>query len=243
MKIHNPNNQKANTSLSFQDTSEVTNFIINKLDSLSESNLAQIKLLTSPEILEEIERIHRCQIFLSQIEMVLGDKNNASREALLNRAQRLIKQAKISSISPYDVLYESLIRGLDYIFCKGKSIHNPSGWVYRLVPRVIGDHVRREQRERQLKERLLSNIEEYSSNQIEDDPFNEHSAERYKKVRKSFDQLKDIDKEIVYLHVILGKSYKEIKEHIIEIHQSDYSLDALRQRVSRALKKMRKVLQ
>ena len=171
--------------------------------------------------------------FLDEISDILAP-SNVRGKAFLNYLQRTGKQLNIRNLNPHELVSEAVMRGLAYIDDTSKGIDNTQAWLRKVCSHIMYDMVKGEKRNRLLKAKN-KDISEVA------DPFTEVEADEQKMLlEKVFPLLSKEDREILDLRFYRGFSYKEIQQHYLELTGSSIKIPALRQRESRAVRRLRK---
>ncbi|MEF2174899.1 MAG: RNA polymerase sigma factor [Candidatus Absconditabacteria bacterium] len=171
------------------------------------------------------------------VEKLVSKDKNAFNELYLQTVDIFYRYLKsnyfISDSDAEDIVsnfYLKVWNGLG----KYKYMKNFSSWLRTIFRNTIKDDFKK------VKEKHFSNYTKESDEELENSFASDEnildllqSDYEYDKIKKSIDNLDDISKDIIYLKYIEEKSNKEISI-ILEISE-----DNVRQRISRAMKKLK----
>ncbi|NEZ54124.1 RNA polymerase sigma factor [Adonisia turfae] len=170
--------------------------------------------------------------FLDEVSYIL-EPSNVQGKSFLNYLQRVGKQLNIRNLNPHELISDAVMRGLTYIDKNSKGIDNVQAWLRKVCSHIMYDMVKGEKRNRLLKAKN-KDLPETA------DPFSEVEEEEQKTVLEAvLPFLSKEDQEILDLRFYRGFSYKEIQQHYLEVAEVFIKIPALRQRESRALRRLR----
>ena len=167
-------------------------------------------------------------------------KRNPYAYSTLTAIQRTLRQYQLSPrIEAYEVLNEAYLRGKKYLQT-GKDIRNPHAWLKATAFRVVCE------RRRKLVAGLL---EPHLIDALEPDegmnPLQRQILEEdYSTLNQALHQLREEEPEatyLLYLRTLEEWSWAEIRARLLAIHQQAPSEATLRQRGSRAKKRLRQI--
>jgi RNA polymerase sigma factor (sigma-70 family) len=141
-------------------------------------------------------------------------------------------------VEPVDVLADAIKRGAEYIQKSGCAISKPEAWLRVTCTNILRDEVKSN-----LKQELYANdiVEQMQSF---DNPLIETELlEQLEKLQEALRMLSVEDRELIQLRFISGKTYKQVQKFYSagDEEERGIPLATLRQRESRALKKLREV--
>lgn len=171
--------------------------------------------------------------FLEEVSAILAP-SNVQGKSFLNYLQRIGKQLNICNLDPYELISDSVMRGLAYIDDTSKGIENTQAWLRKVCAHIMYDMVKDEKRYRLLK----GKNKDLSKSA---DPFTEVETREQKQIlREVMPSLSQEDQEIIFLRFNRGFSYKEIQQHYLDLADISIEIPALRKRESRAIRRLRK---
>lgn len=163
-----------------------------------------------------------------------NSKNPVSKE-LLAYVQRLLYQFRISNkYEAKDILIEVYIRGIKQTEA-GKSIDIPIAWIKRASLNVIRE------RRRELDKFEEWNVEQEPYLEGTDSISEEKCLEALQKMRIAFKRLEPEERQILHLRVVKKMPWKDVSHCLVQSGSAVCSENLLRQRGSRALKKLKKI--
>lgn len=159
---------------------------------------------------------------------------NPRGAGLLKFIRQRIKQARVNRWDEQELLIEACLRGVEYIEKNRQEIKYPASWLRKVVVNIIREEVRKNVQ----NDRVVSNISIEKSS--EEDISSENELERaLEHLNISLENISSEDQELIELRFFRKLSYKEIQKYLDE-RGCIYRMDTLRQKMSRALKRLRK---
>jgi predicted RNA polymerase sigma factor len=171
------------------------------------------------------------------VEDILG-KNNPSAYFTLTAIERSLRQFHLTSgIEASEVLAEAYLRGKKLLW-SGQTINNPHAWLKKTAFNIIRE------RSRQLQKH---SSEPYDESNISEDPMiNLVEIQEIKgdlaDLRLAIKLLAEEEPEgakLLHLKIIQGLSWQEIHDILLRENKEVTNLATLRQRASRAKKRLR----
>lgn len=177
-----------------------------------------------------------------------------SNPALLRKAsiylavQNRLRQSGLFQVDPFEIFSEAWLLGVQTIK-RGNSIKKPDGWLYTVTLRIIAKKI---SQEKPPKYRLVpydDTTEErpMSANEIDlEQPYREIDNAinpDYKKLREAMAQLGKHERELLEHSILDDWSYAEIAHFQGQQTPTAVDLATLRQKRSRAMKKLKSILQ
>jgi hypothetical protein len=154
---------------------------------------------------------------------------NPDGTSLINFGRGILKKFHIYDIEVFELIALAVIQGL--IYTEEQEIMCPIGWMRKAMYRIAQNHVRKNIVQEKLLARLVADTPIVSGDQISKLEF-EDQRNLLKQARKP---LSVDDQEILGLYFDDGKSYEEIRDYY---GHKNYTLEAVRQRVCRARKRL-----
>lgn len=152
---------------------------------------------------------------------------------LLNYLQRVARQLNIRDFSVHDVVSEATVRGFDAIDRKGERIRSASAWLRSIGTRIIKDRVKREIRDRKLREKHA-----YHS-PTPDGLLRLLVDEESTVIAQAMQLLSPEDQKILRLRFIQGMRYRDIQTWYFDEMGVSVKEATLRKRESRALARLK----
>jgi DNA-directed RNA polymerase specialized sigma24 family protein len=171
------------------------------------------------------------------IEDILG-KDNPSAYSTLTTIERSLRQFHLNSqIEAAEILAEAYLRGKKFLQ-SGQVINNPHAWLKKTAFNVIRERSRQCRKHR---------VEPYEEDKISEDPITnfvdiQELESDFADLRQAIKLLAKEDPKgakLLYLKIIQGFSWQEIHDILLQQNQEVASLATLRQRASRAKKRLR----
>lgn len=154
---------------------------------------------------------------------------------LLNFIRQRIRQARLNGWEETELLIEACLRGVEYIEKNCLEIRNPASWLRIVVTNIIKEEVRKNVQ----NDRVIHDV--YIEDSSEEDTSSDNELERaLEHLNISLENISSEDRELIELRFFRKLSYKEIQKYLNEKGNSISKLDTLRQKMSRALKRLRK---
>lgn len=163
-----------------------------------------------------------------------SQKGNCDSVSLLVSVQAELRRYNLEQFCPAStVLNTSFLRGIQAID-RGKQIPNPSAWIRLTCRHIIKEKSREKQKELRLEttEWLAEEVDE--GTEVDSD-----QCDRHQKIRQAFQQLSQLDRDILTLKTVEALRWNIIQLRLMEMGYQKYSLPALRKRKSRALKELK----
>lgn len=184
-------------------------------------------------MLKDCQKIKSLQTqFLETVSEILDPKSTEG-DVLLSYLERTSRQLNIRDFDVCEVISEAATRGLVMIEKKQERIQNPLAWLRKVCSNILYDMVKDEIKNRKLKVKNSSDFEIPNSfSKIE-------SEEAHEALEKAFLQLSENEQEILNLRFYEGRKYREIQEYYVGKTGMKVKEATLRQRESRALKRLR----
>lgn len=165
--------------------------------------------------------------------------------ALLRFLRHWALRWQIHDFDAMDTLQEAMKRGLVYIRKSKQPIHNPSAWLRGTGLNVLRDKVKEFDKNKCL---VASFKALYEVSQCEL-PFNSGSnplaelvlEEQLETLQKSIDALSADDNLLIRMHLFEEKTYAQIQKYFVDRDGQVIAEATLRQRESRALKRLGKI--
>lgn len=174
--------------------------------------------------------------FLQEVSQIL-DPTSSEGDSLFNYIRRTKKQLVLNDLEVREVISEAATRGLDHIRKKQEAIRNSQAWLRKVCSHIMYDMVKDEIRTRQLKVKNTGTFE------IPDSFSKIESEETRQALEAAFAKLSEEDKQILQLRFYKGMQYKEIQKYYFRKTGIEVKIPTLRQRESRALKRLRERFQ
>lgn len=172
--------------------------------------------------------------FLSQVSEILSP-HNSQGDSLLGYVRRTGQQLALSDVDVREVISEATTRGLRHIQNRQEAIHNPQAWLRKVCAYILYDLVKDEKRTRELKLKNTSSLDIGTP-----DSFSKiESEETRKALQVAFTQLSKEDQKILNLRFYEGMDYRDIQRYYFGKTGIEVKIPTLRQRESRALKRLR----
>ncbi|MFK8181745.1 MAG: RNA polymerase sigma factor [Phormidesmis sp.] len=152
---------------------------------------------------------------------------------VLNYLQRIGRQLNIRNFSVHDVVSEATMRGFDSIDRKEERIRSASAWLRSIGTRIIKDQVKREVRDRKLREKHA-----YHS-PTPDGLLRLLVHEESAAISQAMQLLSLEDQKILRLRFIQGMRYKDIQAWYFDEMGVSVKEATLRKRESRALTRLK----
>ena len=171
------------------------------------------------------------------IEEILG-KGNPVSYSTLTTIQRSLRQFHLTSrIETTEVLAEAYLRGKKFLR-SGKMINNPHAWLKKTAFNIVREYSR--------KFRKYA-AEPYDEQKTAEDPMTnlvdvqviESDLADLRQAIRLLAQEEPEAANLLYLKIIRGLSWQEIHDILLQTHQEVASLTTLRQRASRAKRRLR----
>jgi RNA polymerase sigma factor (sigma-70 family) len=161
----------------------------------------------------------------------LFDPNNSSGIALIKYAKAMARRYPGSD--PNEILQKAIYQGLQYTHGNGIEIKTPAAWLRTAIMGILNNQVRKSKNEKKLAETWRQNHPTTSN-----DPSEKLECEdTSEQIKLALQTLSNEDQEILNLYVYQDKSYEEIKKYY---EPEDIQIGTIRQRVSRAIKRLAK---
>ena len=161
------------------------------------------------------------------------------RPSLLHaHIERLAKRWKMPNLDAREILLEAISRGLRYIDEKERAIKNPSAWLRAVSTNIVRDEVKAAVRENKLQTLVIAEhiVDPVSEVNAMDEI--EYSGDR-NILHKAMAELSRSDQEILKYRFQESKRYKDIQADLISKGRENVTVQTLRKRESRALKRLR----
>lgn len=170
--------------------------------------------------------------FEEEIAKLISPKSKKG-SILLRYIDRLLQQYEHCDLEAHDVLVEAYIRGLRYIEKNGEDIRVPEAWMRTAALRVIQGNSKKNLRHDKIKYICSDHakVEEHPLYQVE-------RSDATEKLKLALADLDAEDRLILELRFD-GKAFAQIKNEYFVLKGEEIGEAALRQRSSRALKKLR----
>lgn len=171
--------------------------------------------------------------------------NDFDGTALLRFLRHWMFRSRIKNVDALDILQEAVKRGLVYIQGNQQPITNPSAWLRGTCLNILRDKLK----ERDRNENLVARLDALCGvSQGEIPPNSERSPlaeaeflEQLETLQKSIDALTTDDRLIICMHFFEEKTYAQIQAYFKRRDDQLIAEATLRQRESRALKRLRKI--
>jgi RNA polymerase sigma factor (sigma-70 family) len=159
--------------------------------------------------------------------------NELAMKSLQIYIKTLRLRYNLGDIDSLDVLNEAIYRAIIYFRNNPVEIINLKAWLRTAINLILMNQVRLKRKEENIA-KLYIEIEPTTSN----DPSEKLECEdTSKQIKLALQTLSDEDQEILNLYVYQDKSYEEIKKYY---EPGDIQIGTIRQRVSRAIKRLTK---
>lgn len=171
------------------------------------------------------------------IEDIMG-KDNPSAYATLTAIERSLRQFHLNSrMEAAEILAEAYLRGKKFLQ-SGQTISNPHAWLKKTAFNVIRERSRQCRKHR---------VEPYEEDKVLEDPITnlvdtQEIENDLADLRRAIKLLAKEDPEgakLLSLKIIQGLSWQEIHDILLQKNQEAANLATLRQRASRAKKRLR----
>jgi RNA polymerase sigma factor (sigma-70 family) len=184
------------------------------------------------------------QEFQSRVSRMLLP-NHSDGTALLRFLRHWMFSWRIHNVEAMDVLQEGVKRGLVYIQEKEKPIANPTAWLRGTCLNILRDKVK----EAKQGESLISHLNALYSVSEDGLPLNSRRcplanaefSEQVEQLQKAIYDLSPDDKQLICLRFFEEKTYAQIQKYFQARDGQFIAEAALRQRESRALKRLRNI--
>lgn len=188
--------------------------------------------------MSEVDHDHKTELLKQQFfEQVaeLFRVGNPRGTGLINFTRYRIKQTRVRGWEEKDLLIEACIRGVEYIEKNCQEIRHPASFLRQVILNILKEEVR----ENVKKEKMIRelNVEQFDDEVVDSD--DEHQR-ALKHLHDSLKKLPTKDRVLIELRFVEKLSYKKIQEYLQNKGENIPQLDALRQQMSRALKRLRK---
>ena len=173
------------------------------------------------------------------IEEIFG-KGNPSAYSTLTAIERSLRQFHLTSrIEASEILAEAYLRGKKFLQT-GQMINNPHAWLKKTAFNIIREHSRKFRKYLVEPYEEGKTLENPSTNLVEKQGIESDLADLY----QAFKLLAEEEPEgaqLLYLKIIQGLSWQEIHEILSQEGENVPNLATLRQRASRAKKRLRHI--
>jgi DNA-directed RNA polymerase specialized sigma24 family protein len=164
--------------------------------------------------------------------------NSSNSLSLWASVQAELRRYKMEITNPAStILHESFLRGVKAID-QGKEIPSPSAWLRKTCHNVIKEKSRGKKRSTQLENIDLIPGKDKESEEPEDE-----LCQKYQKVREALCQLSKVDQDILTLKIVEGRQWEAVQKKLILMGHRMYSVEALRQRKSRAFRQLKEYIE
>lgn len=190
----------------------------------------------------QLENSDRHQSFDAEIKALL-QSDNSDAYSLLTYIQRCLKQYNLSQrYQPNDVLNETYIRGIYYLN-SGKIIENCLAWIRVTALNIVREYSRDAQKSHLVEPNsawLETALQSAQGNSVTEIEIKE-DLEDVLRALETIEVMNPADFKILRLKYAEEMSWKEISEFLVGEGEELQTEEALRQRASRAKKKLRQV--
>ena len=161
--------------------------------------------------------------------------DNFKGTALINFSRFRIRQTRVKGWEEKDLLIEACIRSVEYIEKSCQEIRHPASFLKQVILNILREEVRENIR----KEKMIRvfKVEQFDEEVVDSDDEHQRALEH---LHDSLEKLPTKDQVLVKLRFVEKLSYKEIQEYLQAQGDDIPQLDALRQQMSRVLKRLRR---
>lgn len=154
---------------------------------------------------------------------------------LINFIRSRIEQTRVKGWEEKDLLIEACIRAVGWIEENCEEIRHPTSFLRQVILNILREEVRKNVRREKMIHELK--VEQFDDEVVDSDDEHQRALEH---LHDSLKKLSSKDRVLIELRFVEKLSYKEIQEYLQERGENIPQLDALRQQMSRALKRLRR---
>jgi DNA-directed RNA polymerase specialized sigma24 family protein len=185
---------------------------------------------------ETLMELLKQEEFERAIQDILHHKNSESRSAFAFLKRNIWQFNLTGKYEPSDILMIVYDRGKSY----GEVIERPIPWIRKTGFYVILELHRKEKKQADLACKSVYQLAQEISNPLDDQISQEIIDNNLVQVRRAWNCLSHKEKEFLRLRLMEGLSWKLVQEVLYDRGEK-IEIDALRQRYSRTLSKLRKL--
>jgi RNA polymerase sigma factor (sigma-70 family) len=189
-----------------------------------------LKKLETLHFYEERKYCKNVQDYWSKVTPLFA--SDVSKIGLHKYISGRINCLNLHNVDPYDVLLESIIRGIEYITKHQEPIENPKAWLRVTASNVLLEKVKEIKRYYQWSDDL--DRIDFDNDREDRESFSEHPG----RALQAFRSLSKPEQRIIIYRLFQNKKYSEINELVL---YRGYSQSAIRQQYCRAIKNLRKI--
>lgn len=186
----------------------------------------------------EVERYQKIELLKEQFWKEVAELmrvGNPRGTGLINFCRSRIKQTRVKGWEEKDLLIEACIRSVEYIEKNCKEIRHPASFLRQVILNILREEVRENVRKEKMIREL--NVEQFDDEVVDSDDEHQRALEH---LHDSLNKLTDKDRVLIKLRFVEKLSYKQMQEYFLAQGEDIPQLDALRQQMSRALKRLRR---
>jgi DNA-directed RNA polymerase specialized sigma24 family protein len=159
---------------------------------------------------------------------------NFKGAGLISFTRSRIQQTRVQGWEEKDLLIEACIRSVEYIENNCREIQNPASFLRQVIINILREEVRKNIKNEKMI--LDINVKELDEEDISDEDEHQRALEH---LNASLNKLSSKDRELIELRFVKKLSYEDIQKYFVAQGKDVPNLDALRQQMSRALKRLR----